>query len=140
MSEIEYHLLALIPKDSDFTLEKAVAFFDRRKFGKSRLRSELATGPRKRKPSGFRVFYGDWAVLAWLETHRSVIIESREMAETEDLPGSAEAIAACRHRLSVWSDADPGFFKTNEFLIYTEDLWERFGVFIRDTAHGRWWT
>ena len=140
MNEYEWHVLALIPQESDFTLQKAVAFFDARKFGEILLRSELITMPRKRKPFGFRVLYGDWAVLAWLETHRSVIVESREMAETEDLPDPAEAIAACRHRLSVWSDPDPGLFKTNEFLIYTEDLRERFGVLIRDTANGRWWT
>src|SRR5262245_61899461 len=112
-----YSVLALIPEASDFTLERAVAHFagltfSKYGFGKlvhkkHPLRAELAKVKRARKPSGFRVYYDNWAVVAWLEADRTVRVESREMAEEEGLPASAEVIAGCTRRLSVWSDEDP---------------------------------
>ena len=103
-------------------------------YGKSPVRAELATTPGKDKPTGFRVFYGDWAVVAWLETDDSVHVESRELAERDDLPASAEVIASCTRRLSVWSDEDREFNWTDQFESYTTRLRKRFGVFIRDNV------
>src|SRR5262245_45340740 len=70
-----YEVLALLPETSDFTLEEAVAFFRTRRYGEGTLRAELALSERTQQPSGFRVWYGDWAVVAWLETGRGVLGE-----------------------------------------------------------------
>jgi hypothetical protein len=135
-----YEVLALLPETSDFTLEEAVAFFRTRRYGESTLRAELAISERTQLPSGFRVWYGDWAVVAWLETGRGVLGESEEMSWGDNLPAPVEEIASCSRRLSVWSDEDPGCHHTNEFLFYTDDLRERFGAFIKDCVNGCWWT
>ncbi len=145
-----YSVLALIPEASDFTLDRAVAHFAGLTFSKFRsgkwvyrrhpLRAELARSEGKREPSGFRVFYGDWAVVAWLETDQTVRDESKEMAELDYLPAPAEIIAGCTRRLSVWSDEDLKFNWTDDFIEYTDQLRERFGVFILDCVKGCWWT
>jgi hypothetical protein len=145
-----YNVLALIPEGSGFTLERAVAHFAGLTFSKFRsgkcvyhrhpLRAELAQSEGKREPSGFRVFYGDWGVVAWLESGRAVRGESEEMAELDDLPAPTEVIAGCTRRLSVWSDEDPAFGWTDDFTEYTEELRGRFGMFIHDCVNGCWWT
>jgi hypothetical protein len=150
MSDGMYNVLALIPEASDFTLEQAVAHFAGLTFSKFRsgkcvydrhpLRAELAQSEGKKEPSGFRVFYGDWAVVAWLETGRTVRGESEEMSELDDLPAPSEVIAGCIRRLSVWSDEDPTFDWTDDFTEYTEELRGRFGMFIYDCVNGCWWT
>ena len=135
-----YEVLALLPETSDFTLETAVAFFRTVRYGEGTLRAELATPGHKEEPSGFRVFYGDWVVVAWLETGKCVLGESEEMSWGDGLPAPAEVIASCSRRLSVWSDEDPGCHHSNEFMFYTDDLRERFGAFIKDCVNGCWWT
>ena len=145
-----YSVLALIPEASDFTLARAVAHFAGLTFSKFRsgkwlyrrhpLRAELARREGQKEPSGFRVFYGDWAVVAWLETDATVRGESAEMAELDDLPAPAEIIAGCTRRLSVWSDEDPGLDWTDDIMEYTDQLRQRFGMFIRDNVKGCWWT
>jgi hypothetical protein len=102
------------------------------------VRAELARPRRARKFSGFRVYYGDWSIVAWLEADRTVRIESQEMAEEDDLPAPAEVIAGCSRRLSVWSEEDPQFEWTDEFIEYTNQLRERFGAFISDPVNGGW--
>ena len=124
MSEGMYEVLALIPETSDFSLERAVVHFAGLSFSKFRcqkfvfknhpLRAELARGKGKKEPSGFRVHYGDWAVVAWLESGYNVRQESAEFADDDDLPAPAEVIAACSRRLSVWSDEDPQLNWTDE--------------------------
>src|ERR1700678_4562812 len=100
-----YHVLALIPETSDFTLERAVDHFGKLTFSKFSagkfvykkhpLRAELAKAERAKKHSGFRVVSDDWAVVAWLENDRTVRVESGEMAEYENLPAPAEVIGGC---------------------------------------------
>jgi hypothetical protein len=145
-----YEVLALIPESSDFTLERAVAHFKKLTFSryrcgkclfkKARVRAELATPKRKRKPSGFRVVYGDWGIDAWLDSGKDVLAESRDLAEEDDLPAQAEVIAACSQRLSVWSDEDPNLDYSDDITAYTDELRERFGMFIYDPVNGCWWT
>ena len=53
-----YSVAALILEASDFTLERAVAHFSQLR--KGRVRAGLATAPGERKPTGFRVSFGDW--------------------------------------------------------------------------------
>jgi hypothetical protein len=150
MSEGMYEVLALIPTTSDFSLEKAVAYYSGLTFSKYRgrkliyknepVRAELAKPKRARKFSGFRVFYGDWAIVAWLEDEPHVRSESQDMAEWGDLPAPAEVIAGCTRRLSVWSDKDLDFEWTDELNEYLDHLRGRFGVFIMDPVNGGWWT
>jgi hypothetical protein len=140
MADGMYEVLALLPESSDFTLEAAVAHFGKVRLGKGTLRAELATSEGKRKPSGFRVFFGGWAVVAWLESGKGVLSESEEFAEEDDLPAPAKVIAACSRRLSVWSDEDENGDYTDEFNEYADELRERFGAFILDPVNGGWWT
>ena len=135
-----YSVLALLPESSDFTPEAAVAHFGKRRWGKGQVRAELAIPEGKRKPAGFRVFYGDWAVVAWLESGKGVRSEGREIAEEDDLPAPAAEIAACSRRLSVWSDADPDLEYGDQIGHFTDELRERFGAFIYDDVNGGWWT
>lgn len=145
-----YNVIALIPQASDFTLDRAVAHFAGVTFSKFRsgqflyknhpLRTEFANSEGEVKLSGFRVFYGEWAVVAWLETDANVLSDSQDMAQDDDLPASAEVIAGCDRRLSVWSDEDPDFDWTGKFNEYTEQLRKRFGMFIYDNVNGCWWT
>lgn len=145
-----YSVLALIPGSSDFTLDRAVAHFAGLTFSKHRrrefvyakhpVRAELAWSAGKGEPGGFRVYYGDWAVVAWLEPRPHVRGASEEISELDDLPAPAAVIAGCARRLSVWSDEDPTFDWTDEFTAYTEVLRARFGMFIRDDYTGCWWT
>jgi hypothetical protein len=149
----KYEVLALIPATSDFSLERAVAHFSGLLYSKlikfryrqpiferEPVRAELAKAKRARKFSGFRVYYGDWSIISWLEADRNTRIESQDMAEADDLPAPAEVIAGCSRRLSVWSDSDPEFKWTDVFSEFTCQLRHRFGAFIRDPVNGCWWT
>jgi hypothetical protein len=150
MAHGRYEVLALLPESSDFTLQRAVAYFASLTFSRVRsgkfiyknapVRAELATVEGEQTPSGFRVFYGDWLIVAWLEADDTVRIESREMAEGDDLPAAAEVIARCSRRLSVWSDEDPEFEFTDDFTRFIDHLRERFGTFIKDYVNGCWWS
>ncbi len=136
-----YEVLALVPEGSDFTLEAAAAHFGKLRFGKTRLRAELAVPKGKRKPSGFRVYYGDWSVVAWLESGGEVLTESREFAamRKKGRPAPAEVIAGCSRRLWVWSDEDFEFEHTDQWIEYVDALRDRFGVFVFDCVNGKWW-
>lgn len=140
MADGVYEVLALLPETSDFTLAAAVAHFGKIRHGKGTLRTELATPQGEREPSGFRVFYDDWAVVAWLEFGKGVLSESREFAEDNDLPAPAEQVATCSRRLSVWSDEDEAGDHSDDITDYTDELRERFGAFILDPVNGGWWT
>ncbi|MBP3957300.1 hypothetical protein J8F10_18805 [Gemmata sp. G18] len=140
MADGMYEVIALIPETSDFSLEVALKHFGSLKSGSTRLRAEAAVGPGKRKPSGFRVYYGDWAIVAWLEADKSVLEDSRELANRDNLPAPTEVVSTCSRRLSVWSDEDPGFDHTDEFNSFTDELRARFGVLIYDNVNGEWWT
>jgi hypothetical protein len=135
-----YEVLALLPDASDFSLEAAVAHFGGVRHGKGTLRAEVATSEGEREPSGFRVFFGDWAVVAWLESGSGVLSDSRDSAEDDDLPAPAEVIASCSRRLSVWSDEDEGGDHSDDITEYTDELRGRFGAFILDPVNGGWWT
>jgi hypothetical protein len=133
-----YSVLALLPPSSDFTLEAAVAHFGNVD-PKFKQRAELAKSPAG-QVTGFRVFYQEWAIVAWLETDPTVLAESREMADGDDLPAPAEVIASCDRRLSIWSDEDPDFELAHLFEEFITALRERFGAFIKDYVMGGWRT
>jgi hypothetical protein len=135
-----YDFLALLPEASDFTLDAAVAHFRTVRYRGGTLRAELAVSERRKEPAGFRVWYGDWAVVAWLEAGKVVLGESEEMSWLDDLPAPAGVIAACSRRLSVWSDGDPGRRYCDVILEYAGELRTRFGAIIRDCSQGIWWT
>jgi hypothetical protein len=145
-----YEVLALIPYESDFTLDGAVRYFASKTFSRFRagrcifknepVRAELATSEGKGTSSGFRVFYGEWSIVSWLEDRPHVLVESCEMAEDENLPGPADVIRGCSRRLSVWSDEDRGGDHSDDFIKFTDQLREQFGAFIKDCVNGGWWT
>lgn len=66
MADDMYELFALIPADSDFTLEKAVAHFRAAHFRGVGLQGEFVNASNSGAGVGFRVRYGDWAVVAWV--------------------------------------------------------------------------
>ncbi len=146
-----YEVLALLPAASDFTLELAVRHFasltftqfkgGRAIFKNEPVRAELVKERGKKKPSGFRVLYGSWAIVAWLQEGKDVLKDSQNHAEDDDLPAPAEIIAGCSRRLSVYSDRDdPDFDNGDRFTEFTTELRQRFGAFIQDYVNGGWWT
>jgi hypothetical protein len=151
MSHGMYEIAALLPASSDFTLERAVRHYGSLTFSMYKagrffyknepLRAELATAADDEEPSGFRVFYGDWAVVAWLDESETVLADSRAHAEDSDLPAPPEVIAGCSRWLWVCSDVDePAFDNSDNFTDYTDELRARFGAFILDYVNGGWWT
>jgi len=135
-----YEVLVLLPESSDFTLDAAVLHFNDIRHGKDERRATLATPEGQSEPSGFRVYYGDWAVVAWLECGKTVLSESQNLAGSDDLPAPAEVIASCSRRLSVWSDEDWDGDHSDDFTDFTDELRKRFGGFIFDNVNGGWWT
>jgi hypothetical protein len=146
-----YEVAALLPASSDFTLERAVRHYASQTFSQYKcgrflcknepVRAELATAPGEQEPSGFRVFYGDWAVVAWLDQGEDVLADSRDHAGDSDLPAPADVIAGCSRRLWVCSDVDePDFDNSDLFTEFTDELRGRFGAFILDYVNGGWWT
>jgi hypothetical protein len=150
MSQGMYEVLALIPQTSDFSLERAVSHFSGltfNKFGSDKfvfknepMRAEFAQSEGAKEHSGFRVHFGPWSLVAWLETDGTVRAESHEMAQESDLPSPAEVIAGCTQRLSIWSDEDQEFEWSDEFTEFVEQLQMRFGVFVYDPVNGGWWS
>jgi hypothetical protein len=151
MSNGMYEAFAVLPASSDFTLDRAVRHFASLSFNQlacgdaivknEPVRAELAILVGKQEPSGFKVYYGNWAVAAWLDMGEDVLQDSRYLAEKSDLPGPAEVIAGCSRRLWVCSDRDdPDFDNSDQFTHYVAELRGRFGAFIQDYVNGGWWT
>ncbi len=146
-----YELIGLVPASSDFTLERAVEFYSSQTFTqylrgqavflKAPVRAELLSADRESFGTGFRVWYGPWAVTAWLDSRPDVAEDNRFLSEEPDLPAPPEVIASCPYRLSIWSDVDaPDFDNSDRFTEFTDQLKERFGVFLLDCVNGGWWT
>jgi hypothetical protein len=135
-----YNVLALLPESSDFTIPAAVAHFDQRRQGRTLLRAEPAVADAASRPTGFRVFFGGWAVVGWLDDGPSVRTDSEDLATEAGLPGPAEVIAGCSRCLSIWSDADPTGDHSDDMTALGDQLRERFGAFVYDPVNGGWWT
>jgi hypothetical protein len=146
-----YELIGLVPAASDFTLERAVQHYSgltfsqylraRLVFNKEPVRAELLSSGREPYSSGFRVWYGPWFVVAWLDSSPEVAEDNRYLSEEPGLPASPDVIASCPSRLSIYSEMDaPDFDNSDRFTEYTEQLRERFGVFLLDNVNGGWWT
>jgi hypothetical protein len=146
-----YELIGLVPASSDFTLERAVQHFSAQTFthylcgrlvyDKERVRAELVSPERESSATGFRVWYGPWSVVAWFDSGPGVAEDNRYLAEEPGLPAPPEVIASCPFRLSIYSDVDaPDFDNSDRFTEYTDQLRERFGVFLLDNVNGGWWT
>ncbi len=134
-----YEVLALIPVGSDFSLEKAVSHFGSLLFRNMQLRSQLAKSEDENSSEGFRVWYGDWAIVAWFDDSPSVWVDSQHLMTVNPSPAPTELIGSCTKRLSVWSDEDPQLAHSDEMTHYTDELRKRFGMFIYDPVHGGWW-
>jgi hypothetical protein len=151
MSHGMYEVAALLPASSDFTLDCALQHYATLTFSQCKggqfiynnepVRAELATAADRQEPCGFRVFYGDWAVVAWLDEGEGVLADSQDLTEDSDLPAPTEVIATCSRRLWVWSDVDePAFDHSDLFTEFMDELRERFGALILDCVNGGWWT
>jgi hypothetical protein len=140
MSDNMYHVIALIPPGSDFSLETAVSHFGSTFLGKTQVRSELAKAEGEDSFTGFRTWYGDWSIVGWLDEAPGVLADSQELVNEEPLPASPEVIASCSRRLSIWSDEDEGGDHSDEMTAFTDELLKRFGLFIYDPGNGGWWT
>ena len=137
-----YELIGLVPASSDFTLERAVEFYSSQLYARRHyVRAEFARGEGRTPSNGFRVWYGSWAVVAWLDSGPDVEQDNHDRAEEPDLPAPAEVIAGCPSRLYIYSDVDaPDFDNSDRFTEYTDQLRKRFGIFLLDNVNGGWWT
>ncbi|HLZ07856.1 MAG TPA: hypothetical protein VKT80_04660 [Chloroflexota bacterium] len=127
-----YTVQALILDDVPFSVTEAIEHF--RSLG---TRSEPEQTPNGLV--GFRVFYGEWSIVAWLDDAPHVPGEIRELYVDTSPPFPPEILNRCSRRLSIWSDEDYEFEHTNEWIIMIEELQEAFGLLIRDDVVGEWW-
>src|SRR5262249_37077528 len=130
-----YSVNALIPQGTAFTVAKAVEHFQSRG-----LRSEPAEP--ERIEEGFRVFFGDWAIVAWYTQGEKVLQDSRELAESDfkPFPAPAEAIASCDRELTLWSDEDWSADHTDDWIEFVDELIRAFpGLVVFDYVTGKWW-
>jgi hypothetical protein len=130
-----YNVNALIPSGTDFTVAKAIEHFTSRG-----LRCELAEP--ERVEEGFRVFFGDWAIVAWYTEGEKVLRDSRELADSDfkPFPVPAEVLASCDRELTLWSDEDWDGDHTSEWMDFVNDLIQAFpGVVVFDYVMGEWW-
>jgi hypothetical protein len=135
MSDSCYNVLALIPVESDFGIEKAVDAFV------TEGQSATPVTPPTGSGVGFRVVHvDDWAIVAWLEESTDVLDENQEIVEAfGNPPGVAgEPPTAYDRRLSVWSDDDSDMVNAHFFEEYIEFLKEKLGLFIFDSQQGIW--
>jgi hypothetical protein len=146
-----YEVMGLVPASSDFSLERAVQHYSsltftqylrgRPVFVNEPVRAELVSKDRKSFSKGFRVWYGPWVVHAWLDSGPDAQEANRESAKGPGLPAPPEVIASCPSLLSIHSDYDdPDYNNSDRFTEFTDQLMERFGVFIQDYVCGGWWT
>ncbi|AWM42213.1 hypothetical protein C1280_11630 [Gemmata obscuriglobus] len=138
MSNGRLKMLAHLPASSDFSLAAAVAYFDGRQCGRRSVQAELA--PEARSPTGFRVRFTSWAVVAWLEEGAEVLADSAELAAGPDLPAPPEVVAGCSRRLSVWSDPGLTADRRAKFWWLAAQLRERFAALHYDHFAVRWLT
>jgi hypothetical protein len=151
MANGRYEVMGLVPASSDFTLDRAVQHYSSLTFTQylrgqpvfvnEPVRAEVVSQDTAAFSTGFRVWYGPWAVVAWLDSGPEVAEDNRYLAEEPGLPAPPEVIAGCPYRLSVYSDYDdPDFNNSDRFTEFTDELMERFGMFIQDYVRGGWWT
>jgi hypothetical protein len=140
MSYGMYEVVALIPSSSTFSVAAAVAWYASLTEGKVQLRSEPANAKSDEPLEGFRVWYGDWAIVAWLDESSGVADDSADLANETPLPADARVIAGCTKRLDVISDEDPHREHSDEITHFTDELREHFGLFLFDPVNGGWWS
>jgi hypothetical protein len=136
MSDFCYHVLALTPTGSEFTVEDAVEAFVAD--GQS---ASVVTSPGGAR-DGFRVvFADDWAIVAWLEDDADVAAESEEILDVFGRPPGAPPDGppiTCDRRLSIWSDDDSEMMNAHFFEETIQFLQERFRLFVFDGNLGIW--
>ena len=106
-----YAVVVLIPQKSDLTPERAVLHFSSHWFrrpnlgpgtaGDQPVRAEVLSIHDSHFAEGFRVWYGDWSISAWLESGPSVVADHQHLAAGSDLPATSDVVASCQARLSV---------------------------------------
>lgn len=138
MSDGRLKMLTHLPAASNFSLAAAVAHFDDLRYGRRVVRAELAPTAGSRRPTGSRVRFTAWAVVAWLEEGAAVLADSAELATGANLPAPAEVVAGCSRRLSVWSDPGLTADRRAKFRWFAAQLCERFAAIHYDHFAGRW--
>jgi hypothetical protein len=132
------YVAALIPAASSFSLDSAVAHFQLRRLGRMRLVAELAP-PGSRRPKGFRVHYGNWGIVAWMNKDPLTAADHANNARSKPLPVPADVLASCRRVLTVWADPDLNAKHTKHWGHYLWQLQTTFGLVIWDYDNDRWW-
>jgi hypothetical protein len=95
---------------------------------------------------GFRIFYGEWVAIAWLEAGEGVLRDNQMLAQTHPIamPVPAKIIGECSRRLTIGFDEEvpnqPDVDSTDYMVEYTIVLEERFGALILDLVADKWWT
>ncbi len=135
MADVGYNVLALIPSESDFSIENAVIAFVLNGYSASLVTSR--TGGRR----GFLVMCADaWSIVAWLEGEDYVAAESQEIVDVfGPPPGVAfQSSINCPRRLSVWSSGDSALMNAHRFEAYIDFLKNKFGLYVFDQMQGLW--
>jgi hypothetical protein len=134
MSEVDYHVLALLPSSRPWSLSDAV----------ERMRNAGYVARRQAGPTGegLRVELNDgWGIVAWLEEDEEAKVFTKGLSEAELPDGiDADQIASCTGYLSIWSDDDSDFMNGVLFEEIVEAMRDAFGAFIFDNRLGEWRT
>jgi hypothetical protein len=134
MSEVDYHVLALLPSSLPWSLSDAVE--------KMRSAGYVARTQTERTGDGLRVELDDgWGIIAWIEDDEEAA-EFTTGLSADRLPHriTAEQIASCPRYLSIWSDDDSDFMNSVQFEEIVESIRHLFGAFIYDNRLGEWRT
>ena len=132
MSEVDYHLLAILPPD-DFSIDRAI-----QRLSGDHYEVRAQAGPHG---IGIRLELKNdgWGLVAWLENDD----ESRTLIQelsVGQLPANltADQISSCDSYLSIWSDDDSDFMNTAQFEEMAEFIASKLGTFVYDNRLGDW--
>lgn len=81
---------------------------------------ELVKSERESNSRGFRVWYGDWSTVTWLDEATQVQSDSLYLAENPPLSAPSEIVANSTKRLCVWSDEDPDGDHSDEIASFAD--------------------
>ena len=138
MADGSYEVIALVPPGRGFEIGEVVRHFRSVPHG-ALLRSESLRSDSEIGREGFRVWYGEWSVEAWLDRSPSVVVDNEDLAVDAPLAIS-DSVRGSAERLFVCSAKDPHYEHTGDFMHFTDLLQQHYGLLIYDHVVGEWYT